>query len=305
MNFGKRTAAAESERIVHRALERGVVVFDTANVYVEGESERIIGRALRGHRDEVVVASKVGLDRVNGRAEGLSRAAIAKALDGSLSRLGTDFIDVYYLHAPDHATPIEETLDALKVELDRGRVRDWGVSNYASWQILEMFALADARGMRRPVASQVLYNLLIRQIEVEHLAFGKRYDVHVTVYNALAGGLLTGRYAAGTTLESAQVKGTRFDGNAMYQRRYWSERMFDLGRALEGIARDEGMSIIDLAYAWLATQARVDSILVGPASVVQLDAAIDACAKRVSAEACARIDTAFRAWTGTDTSYVR
>src|SRR5580704_4767062 len=190
MNFGKRTPGEESVRIVHRALERGLRFFDTANAYNDGESERILGRALKGRREACTIASKVGLARLQGKAEGLSARAVASAIGGTLERLGTDWVDVYYLHAPDHGAPIEETLGAMHALIDSKKVRAWGVSNYASWQILEMLHVCDAREMPRPALSQVIYNLLIRQIEIEHLAFARRYGVEVTVYNPLAGGLL-------------------------------------------------------------------------------------------------------------------
>jgi aryl-alcohol dehydrogenase-like predicted oxidoreductase len=303
MNFGKRTPPAESDRIVRRALERGVTFFDTANAYSDGESERILGKALRtaAARDKCVVASKVGMAKVNGKPEGLSAAAIARAIDGTLERLGTGHVDLYYLHVPDHGTPIEETLGAVHALLDARKIRAWGVSNYASWQILEMMSLCDARKMPRPVWSQVLYNMLIRQIEIEHLAFAQKYGVKVAVYNPLAGGLLTGKYGE----HPAIAKGSRFDNNPMYQRRYWSQPMFERKTELEAIAKEAGLSMVELAYAWTASRPGVSSILVGPASIEQLDAAIDACEKTVPQEILTRIDATYRAWMGTDTNYVR
>ena len=175
MNFGKRTPAPEARRIVDRAIERGVRFFDTANVYGNGESERILGQALRGRRAEVGIATKVGIARVQGRPEGLSAARVERALEESLERLGTDFVDLFYLHAPDPATPIEETLEAMGRVLQAGKARHWGVSNFAAWQILELNTLCDARGLPRPAVSQVLYNLLVRQIELEYLPFTRRY----------------------------------------------------------------------------------------------------------------------------------
>ena len=305
MNFGKRTPAKESEVIIQRALERGVSIFDTANVYNEGESERILGRALRPVRDSVLVASKVGLARLAGKPEGLSASAIQKGLEASLARLRTEYLDVYYLHAPDPKTPIAETLDAMHALLESGKVRAWGVSNYSSWQVLEMLTLADARKMPPPVISQVIYNLLIRQIEIEYVAFSRHVGLHTTTYNALAGGLLTGRYARETPLESAGMKGTRFDSNALYQRRYWSPRMFDLVDLLKPIAEPLGLSLVELSYAWLASRPVVDSILVGPVTAAHLDAAMDACALTLPPDAAKRIDEAYRDWLGTDTNYVR
>lgn len=300
MNFGKRTSPSESERVIARALERGLRVFDTANAYTDGESERILGRALRSRRDEVSIASKVGFGRIGGKPEGLSRAVIARAIDGTLERLGTDYVDVYYLHVPDHATPIEESLDAMAELVDAKKVRAWGVSNYGAWQILEILHLADARKMPRPTISQVLYNPLIRELDVDYFAFAKKYGIHTTIFNPLAGGLLTGKHARG-----GSQKGSRFDNNALYQRRYWTDAMFDRVDALRAVADAEELDLVGLAYAWAASRPGVDSILAGPADVTQLDAAIDGCEKRLSAAALARIDELDRTWRGTDTHYVR
>jgi aryl-alcohol dehydrogenase-like predicted oxidoreductase len=301
MNFGKRTPVQESERIVRRALERGVRVFDTANGYNDGEAERILGRALGPDRDRVVLATKVGFARIAGKPEGLSAASIERAITGSLERLATGYVDVYYLHVPDHATPIESTLDAVKALVDSGRVRAWGVSNYAAWQILEMNGLADQRSLARPVVSQVIYNVLHRQLEIEYLAFTRRHPIHTTIYNPLAGGLLSGKHR----FDEAPAKGSRFDSNAFYQRRYWSRAMFERVDQLRAVAAEEGMSLVQLAYAWVAGRPEVDSIIVGPGSVDQLDDAFDAVGQNLSKEALARIDELSRAWSGTDTHYVR
>jgi aryl-alcohol dehydrogenase-like predicted oxidoreductase len=296
MNFGKRTPAAEAERLIARAIERGVTVFDTANAYADGESEKILGRALRGVRDKVVVATKVGFGRTGGKPEGLSRARILAAIDESLTRLGMDHVDVYYLHVPDHTVPIEESLAAMETLQQAGKIKAMGVSNYAAWQILEMMHLAAA-----PVISQVLYNLLIREIEIEYAAFTRAHPIHTTVFNPLAGGFLAGKHVRG----SPAAKGSRFDKNRLYEGRYWTDRMFDLVDAYAAVAREEGMSLVELSYAWLAGQAHVDSILVGPASLEHLDAAFDACEKRVSDEGRKRIDAIHRAHLGTESSYVR
>ena len=301
MNFGKRTPADESLRIVRRAIERGIRVFDTANAYNAGEAERILGRAVGGDRDRVVLATKVGFDRVAGKPEGLSRASIARAVDGSLQRLGTDRIDLYYLHVPDHHTPIDETLDAMLELVRAGKVVAWGVSNYASWQILEMSGLAASRGLAKPVVSQVIYNVLHRQLDVEYFAFARYAGVHTTIFNPLAGGLLAGKHS----FDAAPVKGSRFDDNAFYQRRYWTRSMFARVDELRAVASREGITMVQLAYAWAASRPDVDSIVLGPATVSQLDDAVDAVALVLSKEALARIDELSREWSGTDTSYVR
>ena len=300
MNFGKRTPEGEARKMIAKALERGVTVIDTANVYENGNSERIVGRALSKDRDRVILATKVGAGRVAGRPEGLSPARIAKAIDESLERLATDHVDVYYAHVPDPSTPLAETTDAMIEVVRSGKARAWGVSNHASWEVLAMIHHADRVGGPRPVISQVLLNLLVRQIEIEHLRFAAAHDLHVTVYNALAGGLL-----AGTHHKGAPPKGSRFDGNAMYQRRYWSDRFFELVDTYAAVATDAQMSLVDLAYAWLAARPGVDSILLGPGTVAHLDAAIDACARDLPGATLSRIDEIHTAFLGTDARYAR
>jgi aryl-alcohol dehydrogenase-like predicted oxidoreductase len=301
MNFGTRTPAPEAHRLVARALERGVPFFDTANSYGNGEAERLLGQALKGRRARVGLATTVGLARVRGRPEGLSQARVTRAVEDSLKRLGTDFVDVLYLHAPDPATPVEETLEAVHGLLRAGKARHWGVSNHAAWQLLELRSLGDARGLPRPAVSQVLYNPLVRQVEVEYLPFTRRYPVHTTVYNPLAGGLLTGRHAPGAPIP----EGSRFAGNRLYQRRYWSERLFELAGRLRAVAEAAGLSLLELSYAWLANRPGVDSVLAGPGTVEHLDAALDACAKPLPPEVATRVDEVYREWLGTDASYAR
>ena len=301
MNFGARTPAPEAKRIVARALERGACFFDTANSYGQGEAERLLGQALRGQRERGGIATKVGLARVRGRPEGLSAEGVTRSVEDSLKRLGVEAVDVLYLHAPDAATPVEETLGAVHALVREGKVLHWGVSNHAAWQIGELNGLCDARGMPRPTLSQVLYNPLVRQLEVEYLPFTRRHPLHTTVFNPLAGGLLSGRHTAGAPIPP----GSRFDGNRLYQRRYWSERLFELAARLTDVAREAGLSLLELAYAWVAHQPGVDSVLAGPGSVEHLDAALDACARPLPAGVGARMDEVYREWLGTDASYVR
>jgi aryl-alcohol dehydrogenase-like predicted oxidoreductase len=301
MNFGKRTPAAESERIVRRALERGIVIFDTANSYNEGASESILGKALGKDRARVVLSTKGGLGVQPGRREGLSAEALRRALDASLERLGVPSVDVYYLHVPDRSTPIEVSIEAMKGLVDSGRVASWGVCNYASWEILEMNAIADRLGLAKPVITQLLYNPIHRQLDVEYFAFARRHPIHTSAYNALAGGLLAREHA----LDVAPAAGSRFDHNAMYQRRYWTRTMFERAAQVRAVAGKHGIAPVDFCYAWLAAQPGVDSILVGPASVAQLDQAIDALAIALPREALAAMDDLARDWTGSDTNYVR
>ncbi len=301
MNFGKRTPEDESERIVRRALERGITLFDTANSYNEGASERILGKALGKDRSRVLLSTKAGLGTAPGRREGLSPAAMQKALDASLERLGTPSVDVYYLHVPDRATPIEASVEAMKGLIASGRVGAWGACNYASWELLDMNAVADGLGMPRPVITQLLYNPVHRQLDVEYFSFARRHPIHTSAYNALAGGLL----ARDHRLDASPEKGSRFDHNAMYQRRYWTRTMFERAAQVRAVADKHGVAPVDFCYAWLAAQPGVDSILVGPATVAQLDQAIEAVSIALPREALSAMDDLAREWTGSDTNYAR
>jgi aryl-alcohol dehydrogenase-like predicted oxidoreductase len=302
MNFGKRTPPKEAEAIFARALERGIVLLDTANLYVDGVSEEITGRFARAHRDRVLVATKVGLAGFfRGQGEGLSKAAVLHAAEQSLARMGLDTIDLYYLHAPDHKTPLEDTLSGIAHLLEQKKIRAFGVSNYASWQIVEICHLCDAHGMPRPVIAQQLYNVLIRQLDLEYARFARKYALHTTVYNALAGGLLSGRYDRSSAIEA----GSRFDKNKLYQSRYWNERFFDLVDTYKNLAEKAEMSLLDFAYAWLAGAPVVDSVLVGPATVAHLDSALDALDKPLPDDLRAEVDRIHRAFQGTDATYAR
>lgn len=304
MNFGRRTPEAESRKILARALELGIVHIDTANAYNDGASERIVGEAVKGKRDAVVIATKCGFGRVAGKPEGLSRARLFEACDASLSRLGTDVIDIYYLHVPDHDTPIDETLDAVAELIEKKKIRAWGVSNYAAWQVVEMMYRADAKAaprLPRPVIAQQLYNVLLRQLDVEYFPFARKYGLHTTVYNPLAGGLLSGKHAR----DGSTQGGSRFDKNRLYQGRYFTDAMFDRVDALAKLARAEQMTLLELSYAWIAGAAGVDSILLGPASVAQLEEGVRACIRWLSPEVRGLVEAQHRLWLGTDTYYVR
>jgi aryl-alcohol dehydrogenase-like predicted oxidoreductase len=275
---------------------------DTANAYGDGISEKIVGDAVREHgRDKVVIATKCGFGRIGGKLEGLSRARLHEAADASLARLRSDWIDIYYLHVPDHETPIDETLDGVAGLLEQKKIRAWGVSNYAAWQLVEMIQKADSRKMLRPIIAQQLYNVLLRQLDVEYFGFARRYALHTTVYNPLAGGLLSGKHARDGSTQS----GSRFDKNRLYQGRYFTGAMFDRVEALAELARTEKMSLLELSYGWLASAPGVDSVLLGPATVAQLEEGVRACALALTPEVRGRVDALYREWLGTDTYYVR
>ncbi len=295
MNFGKRTPEADARRIIDIAFERGIRHFDVANAYVDGVSEQVVGRALAARRGEVHIATKVGW----WRKEGLGAERIKASLDESLARLGTDYVDLYYFHVPDTKTPIEASVAAVGEVIASGKAKAFGLSNYASWQALEVISACDRLGVPRPVASQQLYNLLIRQLDLEYLRFAAKYQLHTTVYNPLAGGLLTPRGIVDPK------SGARFERNTMYQRRYLSDTFLEAARAYAGIAAALPDGIVSLAYAWLAQRQGVDSIIVGPGSVPHLEAALVAVEVVLDEALLKEVDAIHYTLAGTDVSYAR
>jgi aryl-alcohol dehydrogenase-like predicted oxidoreductase len=274
LTFGLQADEGEARRIVDRGLEAGINFIDTANVYNKGAAESILAKALAGRRHQVVLATKAGLKAGDGPNDiGLSRAALDKALEASLRRLGTDYLDLYYLHLPDYQTPIEETLAAVDEMVRAGKVRYPAVSNFAAWQICEIHALAAKNGYQPPLVSQPMYNVLTRAIEDEYLAFCKRFNVAVVTYNPLAGGLLSGKQS----LERGPLPGTRFDGNRIYLDRYWHADYFAAVDELVGIARDAGKTPVELALQWVLGHPQVDAIIFGASRVGQLEENLKAC----------------------------
>jgi aryl-alcohol dehydrogenase-like predicted oxidoreductase len=275
MTFGGQTQEAEAIRIVDHCLEHGINFFDTANVYNQGRSEVILGRALSGRRHRVVLATKVR-GKMGDEPEdvGLKRPAIRKAIDESLKRLGTDHVDLYYLHQPDWDTRIEETLGVMDELVKEGKIRYPAVSNYAAWQVLQMMWHCENYGYVPPTVSQPMYNVLARGIEQEYIPFCREYGVGIVAYNPLAGGLLTGKHARG----NPPATGTRFDGNKMYQDRYWHPAYFDAQDEITAVAKRAGMSTTALAFRWLLTQTAVDCVLLGASRMQHLEENLVACA---------------------------
>jgi len=267
MTFGAQTDEATARRIMDCCLDAGINFFDTANVYNRGAAETILGKWLKGRRDKVILATKVrGKMGDAPDDEGLSRPAMRKALDASLARLGMDYVDLYYLHLPDYATPIEESLETMEELVRAGKVRFPAISNYAAWQVAEILWICEKRGYHPYYISQPIYNMIARGIEDEFLPFCQRFGVAVVPYNPLAGGLLTGKHSQ----QSGPTAGTRFDGNKMYQDRYWLDDDFAAVEELRSIARDAGKTLVELALQWLLTQPVVDSIILGASRLEQL-----------------------------------
>lgn len=273
MTFGGQTEERDAARMVSYCLDAGVNFFDTANVYNQGRSEEILGRALKGVRNKVVVASKVFGRLGDGPDDaGLSGAAIRKAIDASLRRLGTDYLDLYYLHQPDWTHRIEDTLEAMDSLVRSGKVRYPAVSNYASWQVVQMLWQSERQGYLPPTVSQQMYNLLARGIEQEYLSFCREFGVGLICYNPLAGGLLSGKHSQG----SAPAAGSRFDGNQAYLDRYWQPEFFEAVKRLTSVAKEAGLSLPSLAFRWLLSRPEVDSVIIGASRMEHLVGNIEA-----------------------------
>jgi aryl-alcohol dehydrogenase-like predicted oxidoreductase len=267
MMFGGQTSEADSLSIMDYAFEKGVNVFDTANVYNQGASEKITGKGLKGRREKIILATKTG-NRMgeDPNDSGLSRRNILKSIDGSLKRLDTDYIDIYYFHLPDYQTNIEETLEAMSGLVSSGKVHYIGVSNYAAWQIADILAVCDKRGYVAPVITQNVYNALTRGIEGELVPFIRAHNMNLTVYNPIAGGLLTGKHKPGEP-----PKGTRFSFSREYSDRYWTGANFQAVERLAAIAGENGMDLLNLAMKWVNANSDVVSILSGVSRLSQLE----------------------------------
>jgi aryl-alcohol dehydrogenase-like predicted oxidoreductase len=274
MTFGGQTPETDAIQMVDRCLEIGINFFDTANVYNLGNSESILGKALSGRRHNVVLATKVG-NRMgeNPEEQGLTRPAIRLAIDASLRRLGTDYVDLYYLHQPDWNTSLEETLHAMDELVQEGKVRHPALSNYAAWQVVQMLWHCENHGYIPPTVSQPMYNLLARGIEQEYLACCREYRIGLVAYNPLAGGLLSGKHSR----NAPPAAGTRFDGNRMYQDRYWHADYFEAQEEVMQIAARAGLSPVALAFRWLLSQPEVDCVLLGASRMEQLEENLAAC----------------------------
>ena len=267
MTLGKPLDQAGTNEVIGRCLDAGINFFDTANMYNAGVAETLLGNAFKGRRDQVVLASKVfyktgdALDQ-----QGLSRKAILRAIDESLQRLQTDYLDVYYMHAPDHTVPVEESLETMDSLVRQGKVRYLASSNFAGWEVVEMLWLARDHGWHAPYVSQPMYNLLARGIEQEYLPMCRQFGISTVVYNPLAGGLLTGKHK-----QEVFTAGTRFDNNKLYQDRYWHTQDFHAVERLRAIACLAGRSLVSLSLNWLQHHTASDVIILGASSLAQLN----------------------------------
>jgi 1-deoxyxylulose-5-phosphate synthase len=292
MNFaldgGGATSEADSIRIMHAALDAGVNFVDTANVYNAGQSEMVVGKALQGRRDSVVLATKARGKMGEGPNEGgLSRKHLLAACDASLKRLNTDYIDLYQMHRPEPEVPIDETLGALTDLVRAGKVRYIGCSTHPAWMVMEALAVSEREHLARYVSEQPPYNLLDRRIENELVPLALRYQLAILPWAPLAQGLLAGPYPAGPSLP-ADSRAVR-QANSVYAERV-NQRGIELGERFSALAKQFGKTPGQLALLWCKDQPAVTAPIFGPRTMAQLQDLLPVLEMTLSAEERAACD---------------
>lgn len=288
MNFGGPTDEPTARRIVDRARDAGVNFLDTADGYTGGRSEEIVGRAVAADRDWWVIATKLANQTGEGaNGGGLGRKWVMQAIDRSLRRLGTDYVDIYYLHKEDHETPLEETVRALADLVRAGKIRFFGVSNYKSWRIAEICRICDRLGIDRPVVSQPYYNAVNRMPETEHIPACAFYGLGVVPYSPAARGVLTGKYRPGEE-PPAESRAGRADRRMMQTE--WRPESLEIAQKLKAHAEERGISTVQFAVAWLLNNRLVTGTVAGPRTEEQWDDYLGALYYRFGAEDEALVD---------------
>lgn len=286
MDFPWRQEEPVAAEILGKALDQGINLLDTADAYGNGQSEEALGKLLKDKRDQVILATKFWVkmyDRPNGR--GCSRVHIMQAVDDSLRRLQTDYIDLYQLHHPDADTPVEETISTLDCLVKQGKVRYYGVSNHYAWQMAHMLGVSALHNWEPLVSVQCRYNILDRLIENEIVPFVERFDIATMIYSALDGGILAGKYRAG----EEPAEGSRAHRSPLIRKRL-TEENFAVVRELETIAKEYGIALNQLAYAWLLSKPYVTTVLLGGHQPEHFDSLYGVEEIEISAEHLARID---------------
>ncbi|WP_324134562.1 aldo/keto reductase [Bosea sp. (in: a-proteobacteria)] len=288
MMFGGATDEVASRAIVDHARDAGINFIDTADAYTEGRSEEITGRAIAAHRHDWVLATKVANAIGEGpNRAGLSRKWVLQACDDSLRRLGTEFIDIYYLHKEDLATPLAETVRAIGDLVRQGKIRHFGVSNYRSWRVAEICRVCDELGIDRPVVSQPYYNAMNRMPEVEHLPACGYYGLGVASYSPLARGVLTGKYEPGETPQ----QGTRAArGDKRILQTEWRQESLVIAQTIKQHAAARGMTPIQFAVGWVLNNRLLTAAIAGPRTLEQWQAYLAALDVTFTSEDEALID---------------
>ncbi len=286
------TPADEAIKMIHRFLDAGGNHLDTADVYAGGRSEEIVGQAIKGKRDQVVLATKVRFPTGEGRNDGgLSRSHIIAGVNASLRRLDTDYIDLYYMHCWDPLTPIEESLRAFDDLVTAGKVRYIGVSNFKAWQVMKSLAVSDAHGWSRFVAGQYQYSLVKRDVEYEFDDLCLSEGVGLTPWGPLGGGFLTGKYQRGQRPQEGEgrIASTGDETEEAWERRN-TERNWQIIDAVGEIAEQRGATYSQIAVAWLRAQPTVSSVIIGARTMAQLEDNLGAADIDLTAEELARLD---------------
>ncbi|MFI8597331.1 aldo/keto reductase [Rothia koreensis] len=297
MNFGDTVGHDGAAAMLEASLEAGINAVDTANGYAGGATESMLGELLAGRRENVVLATKAGMPHPDaGEHSPLSEQGLRRSLEGSLRRLRTEKVDLFYLHQPDREASLDETLQTVAALVEEGKIGALGVSNFASWQIAMVNAAADRNGAPRPVVAQQLYNLVARRVEEEYVEFADTSELHTMVYNPLGGGLLSGKHRFDAAPDGGRFGDSRLA--EMYKRRYWDEQLFEAIGQLSGIADQAGMPLVELAFRWLISKPVTGSVLLGGSKPHQLHANIDALARGPLdgslVEACDRVGSVLR-----------
>ena len=280
-NFGGRLDAADTERVVHASLDHGITLFDTADIYGGSDSEVFVGKALGHRRADVILATKFGMSMGEGLLmKGGSRRYVMNAAEASLKRLGTDYIDLYQIHFPDPATPIDETLSALDDLVRQGKVRYVGCSNFLGYQIADADWTAKTRGYERFVTAQNHMNLLERAVVAEVIPACAQFGLGMLPYFPLASGLLTGKYTRG----EAPPDGTRLAAAGPRAERALSDGNFDRLDGLAGFAAERSRSLLELAFGWLLSFAEVSSVIAGATSEAQVQSNVENASMRLDAD---------------------
>jgi aryl-alcohol dehydrogenase-like predicted oxidoreductase len=287
-NFGQRTDLETSRKVIHKAIDLGVTLFDTADTYAGmGGSETVLGQVLGDRRKDIVLATKFAKPMSkDGTRQGASRRYIMSAVEASLTRLKTDYIDLYQQHEYDLLTPLEETLRALDDLVRQGKVRYIGNSNFPAWRVAEAELTARAMNVNRFVSCQDEYSLVAREIEKDLLPAAQEYKLGLLPFFPLASGLLTGKYRRG----AAAPEGTRFAKAPAMAERYVTPRNEDIVEKLQAFAQARGHSMLELAFSWLASRPQVSSVIAGATRVEQVEQNVKAIEWKLSAEEIAEID---------------
>lgn len=287
-NFGGRIDTKETGRVIDKAIDLGITFFDTADMYSNrGGSETAMGEVLKGgKRHKIVLATKCGMQMDDaGKLKGASRRYIMGAVEGSLTRLKTDYIDLYQVHQVDLLTPMEETLRALDDLVRAGKVRYIGLSNHPAWMVVEAQETAKRCGLNSFVSCQDEYSLLIRDADRELMPMMAKYQLGLLPYFPLACGLLTGKYS-----RTNMPAGARLTETKRWADKYLSERNWRVTEELSAFAKKRGHSLLDLAFSWLLARPNVASVIAGATSPEQIEANVKAASWKLTAEEMAEID---------------